>query len=120
MSIYIKGLQMPQTCRECPLEQPNDSYNCAINGKSYSWGLTHRPHDCPLIEVPPHGRLINADALRASFKESIDECHKWANEVEGGEMYARVSQSLGTFVECALRVKAAPTVIPADPAEEEA
>lgn len=72
------------------------------------------------IPVPPHGRLIDADALRQSIKESIGECHKWADEVEGGEMYARVSQALGTFVECYLRVKAAPTIIPAEETLKEA
>ena len=64
-----------------------------------------------------HGRLIDADALRKSFQESIDECHKWAENVKEGEMYARVSQSLGTFVECSLRTKNAPTIIEADKEE---
>ena len=69
-----------------------------------------------VVEVPtPHGKLIDADVLLASFKESIDECHKWANEIPNEtEMYARVSQSLGTFVECSLRTKGMPTIIPAD------
>lgn len=55
-------------------------------------------------------RLIDADALRTSIRESIEECREWANEVHDGEMYARVSQSIGTFVECSLRIKNAPTV----------
>ena len=65
-----------------------------------------------------HGRLIDADALRKSFQESIDECHKWTENVKEGEMYARVSQALGTFVECSLRTKNAPTIIKADEDEE--
>ena len=55
-------------------------------------------------------RLIDADALRTSIRESIEECRKWADEIHDGEMYARVSQSIGTFVECSLRIKNAPTV----------
>lgn len=55
-------------------------------------------------------RLIDADEIRKSIRESIDECVKWADEVEDSEMYARVSQSIGTFVECSLRIKNAPTV----------
>ena len=66
-----------------------------------------------------HGRLIDADALRKSFQESIDECHKWAENVDTGEMYARVSQALGTFVECSLRTKNAPTIIAADKEDNE-
>lgn len=112
MGVYIKGAEMPIDCHNCPLGfgggcyfgTSADEYMCPDHGRA-DW--------CPLIPVPEHGRLIDADALRQSIKESIDECNKWADEVDGGEMYARVSQSLGTFVECSLRVKAAPTIIPA-------
>ena len=70
---------------------------------------------CPIVPVPPHGDLIDRDALRASIRESIEECHKWADEVDKDTMmYARISQSIGTFVECSLRAKAAPTVIEAE------
>ena len=55
-------------------------------------------------------RLIDGDEIRKSIRESLDECVKWADEVEESEMYARVSQSIGTFVECSLRIKNAPTV----------
>ena len=55
-------------------------------------------------------RLIDADEIRKSIRESLDECVKWADEVEESEMYVRVSQSIGTFVECSLRIKNAPTV----------
>lgn len=118
MSVLIKGMEMPKTCEECALNY--DSCACIKTGSRFFRGretefdpFKGRLEDCPLVPVPPHGRLIDADALGQSIKESIDECHKWANEVEGGEMYARVSQSLGTFVELSLRVKAAPTIIPA-------
>lgn len=58
-------------------------------------------------------RYIDADALRESYGESIEECRKWADEMrESGneEMVIRAEQSLGTFVECSLRVKNAPTI----------
>ena len=128
MSILIKGMKMPTSCMDCPFkgfDRAGGRGNiCTINDSITLHAVLGgfdvkfvRTGDCPLIAVPPHGRLIDADALRQSIKESIDECHKWANEVEGGEMYARVSQSLGTFVECSLRVKAAPTIIPAEEAK---
>ena len=109
MGIYIKGMEMPRNCFLCLFHK---SIYCEITGI-----CTNSAQGCPLIEIPPHGRLIDADKLRESIKESIDECHKWCDEVEGNEMYARVSQSLGTFVECSLRVKAAPTVIEAEDGE---
>ena len=37
---------------------------CVING------VCHGIDDCPLVEVPKHGRLIDADALLESIKEA--------------------------------------------------
>ena len=115
--IYIPGVTMPQSCYDsCPCQALHwcNALNADTTDVLMEW---RRLDGCPLIPVPEHGRLIDADALRQSIKESVDECHKWANEVEGGEMYARVSQALGTFVECSLRVKAAPTIIPGEEGE---
>ena len=120
MSVVIRGMKMPKSCDECPCYYETEGAwrnECEVFGKEYI-ADDYRPEWCPLVELPAqHGRLIDADALQQSIKESIDECHKWADEVEGGEMYARVSQSLGTFVECSLRIKAAPTIIEAEVSE---
>lgn len=123
MSVLINGMEMPTSCYECPFLDYEQGFCFASAVKIESGWFEPvlcpgeikggRHDECPLVPVPKHGRLIDADALRQSIKESIDECHKWADEVDSGEMYARVSQSLGTFVECSLRVKAAPTIIPA-------
>ena len=103
MGILIKGMEMPKDgCHHMICIYADGTVS--TGGRVYM-----------AVSVPPHGRLIDADVLLASFKESIDECHKWANEIPNEtEMYARVSQSLGTFVECSLRTKGMPTVIPAD------
>ena len=116
MSIIVKGMKMPKTCGECRFSVDGWCYAIASNDDQPGYIKSYEKAKwCPLIEVPPHGDLIDRDVLRASFKESIDECHKWANEIPNEtEMYARVSQSLGTFVECSLRTKGMPTVIPAD------
>ena len=132
MSVVIRGMKMPKNCKECPFCQWSNHYQTYVcfNGNRYTEMFfdgkyptesalrSRRADNCPMTELPAeHGRLIDAYALQQSIKESIDECHKWADEVEGGEMYARVSQSLGTFVECSLRIKAAPTVIEAEVSE---
>ena len=106
---------MPKNCEDCPLGEESDSlyYSCYPQG----WDYTHdsksgRMPNCPLVEIKPHGDLIDRDALYQSIKESMNECHKWANEIpKDNEMYCRVSQALGTFLECALRAKNAPTII---------
>jgi len=55
MSILIKGMEMPKNCRQCFYKRSG----CPRN--KYNQG---RPTDCPLVEVKPHGRLIDADELK--------------------------------------------------------
>jgi hypothetical protein len=66
MSVLIKGMEMPKNCEVCPL----NFYECALLEKSseeimqYFGGDSRHP-GCPLVEVlTPHGRLIDADALK--------------------------------------------------------
>lgn len=61
MSVLIKGMELPKNCDMCPLA---DTIICGAQG-------------CPLIEVPPHGRLIDADAQI----EAAIEYSKRAREV---------------------------------------
>ena len=62
MSVLIKGMEMPTSCGFCPFENhTDDGYECRINGCLTEY--QKRPSDCPPIPVPPHGRLIDADAL---------------------------------------------------------
>ena len=69
MSVLIKGMTMPKSCRQCSLylqsmdSERNVYENCAVTAKSYNWGLSERPSDCPLVPISPHGRLIDADAF---------------------------------------------------------
>ena len=69
MSILIKGMEMPQSCWDCEFEAPTIDHHecCILTKKSYNWGLTTRPSDCPLVPVPPHGDLIDRDALKEAF-----------------------------------------------------
>lgn len=69
MSIYIKGMEMPKNCCQCPV-------NMEVCKRGYKYLLAHpelydnRADDCPIIEIPPHGRLIDADALKAQWLEA--------------------------------------------------
>ena len=63
MSVIVKGMEMPNNCKECALYIDGACY-----GKGYrdyrSIMDMSKPDDCPLIEVPtPHGRLIDGDEL---------------------------------------------------------
>lgn len=58
MGVYIRGMEMPTSCANCELANHFDGYNeneCPFNAFSY--------YDCPLTPVPPHGDLIDRDAL---------------------------------------------------------
>lgn len=65
MSILIRGMEMPETCDDCPFPYVSASYDkymeCPLS--KYEPTALKRNDDCPLIEVPPHGRLIDADTL---------------------------------------------------------
>ena len=62
MSILIKGMEMPKSCGNCFFDTHCD------NWRLRNWGAPP-PDDCPLVPVPPHGRLIDADALMARFEK---------------------------------------------------
>ena len=74
MSVLIKGMEMPNTCKACVCSSYYDRMDmilCDITNKQLDekqWKSERHP-DCPLIEVPtPHGRLGDLDALKAQYK----------------------------------------------------
>ena len=76
MGVYIKGIEMPKSCRECPLATRffDGEDVCAMLG-TYVHDRD-REDDCPLVPVPPHGRLIDADALAEDLKRQCKEVFK--------------------------------------------
>ena len=70
MSILIKGIDMPKSCRTCPLNSapPNGCLIWTINDIRKD----KRNNDCPLVEIPtPHGRLIDGDLFEELIKDSV-------------------------------------------------
>ncbi len=65
MSILIKGMEMPTSCARCRCSRGCQAVNDRIaRMDDQPWFPSdHRHNDCPLVPVPPHGRLIDADAL---------------------------------------------------------
>lgn len=67
MSVLIKGMEMPKNCYDCPLA---GDFKCNLMPsvpalcKEYDMAVQNekRLNNCPLVEIPPHGRLIDADA----------------------------------------------------------
>ena len=69
MSVLIRGMKLPDNCLECPLE--TDYGTCGYYSLFVEAGhdseVWKRRDDCPLVEVPPHGRLIDADDMFVEF-----------------------------------------------------
>lgn len=67
MSVLIKGMKMPKSCLLCPF---GDEFGkCCVNAELED--ANELTHSCPLVELPDHGRLIDADALINKWRESL-------------------------------------------------
>lgn len=98
MSILIKGMKMPKSCLDCRFMVNCDTcagMECICTALEANIGyLKDAPHnrreDCPLAELPPHGRLIDADALAEHYnttqkmreKDKTDYCNAFINNGE--------------------------------------
>ena len=77
MGVYIKGMEMPKNCDECPLLTEDEDYDvCFVRKRRVMWEWEHdrglkvihpKPDWCPLIEVPPHSDLIDINALKLAI-----------------------------------------------------
>lgn len=104
MAILIKSMEMPPTCYFCPMT--NDGfYLCKANNPYRQLEEDceeRRPSWCPLVPVPPHGDLIDRDALRDNNCDAF--------EINGAD---------GTILAMDVSIiDDAPIIIPADPADE--
>lgn len=107
MGVYIKGLEMPTSCYECPM---GDSVRCALMPGVPAWWEEYdqcvkekRLHSfCPLVPVQEHGRLIDADALMELYAD--------ADEMPLGKMKVPIAIIRQNIVDM-------PTIIPAEEGE---
>ena len=105
MSILI-NMKMPKNCYFCPCSDL-EYYDCNLmpgTGISSDWKSGKRLDDCPLVPVPKHGRLIDADAMIEMYEKLI-ECNK--DSIIHMTYHDVISEVIHDL-------KQAPTVIPAD------
>lgn len=89
MSVLVKSMNMPKNCMDCPLfESLYHFHGCHAKPESFNdrdmWNFAvgDRPSWCPLVEIQPHGRLIDAKALtkdlgnRWNVNDDQDFCNK--------------------------------------------
>lgn len=88
MSIFIDGMEMPKGCAFCRIGKRNGKKMvCPFCDDEWDihdpMSADHRLDNCPLAPVPPHGRLIDADALEKDIdkyiggEESRSRFHHW-------------------------------------------
>jgi hypothetical protein len=107
-------MEMPPNCAECPLKKymickGNNPPTICVNGYVNEIPKCGIIPDCPLIPVPPHGRLIDEKYI----------CDKIRPLIENPYCYNRLQVISETLGSCLQIVRDAPTIIPAEPAEEE-
>lgn len=108
MSVLIKGMDMPKDCFQCPFLYTSihryavghayESYTCLRTGKE-DFRPKERMLDCPLVEVPPHGDLIDRSELLKK-EQCFGDCEYTDYGVETGD------------------IEEAPVVIPAEEEKE--
>lgn len=103
MGIYIKGMQKPDHCLRCPMKDDDDDCVLQLPDQYDNWGL--QMEKCPLIPVPDHGRLIDADA----FREEMDKHYPFDKFTQS--KHGEADAAKGTII---MMLANAPTIIPAD------
>ena len=110
MSVLIKGLKMPKDCIKCPLCLFTDGHwKCLADGSHADFGGTCIPQNCPLVELPDHGDLIDRSMLIGGFAD-------WY--IQESPMYLGDSKVVAETIGDAMKaIEAAPVVIPAERSE---
>lgn len=107
MSILIEGMTMPKNCGacsiakrtksglRCPIASLNEGFSC-----SALLSAMKRPYYCPLVELPPHGDLVDRAEMREIAIFLLDKAvtDQEANAIR--EMWSHLGQM--------------PVIIPAD------
>lgn len=92
MSVFIKNMRIPTSCSVCAFcgYYGKGDHVCDITGKEvvYELSFEKRLDDCPLIELPPHGRLIDADSLKETLDYYIREAG-WSDEINEALTWVR-------------------------------
>ena len=90
MGVLIRGMEMPKSCFYCPMRWKVDPDNikCLATGEVFEETFTatiemRNAGNCPLVPIPAHGRLIDADALEKDIdkyiggEETRSRFHHW-------------------------------------------
>ena len=77
MGVLIESMDMPKSCGECPFFIDGYYLDCLLPNDGIDFGTVNdegRAKGCPLVEVPEHGRLVDADKIRWMKMKAIAKC----------------------------------------------
>lgn len=100
MSILISGISMPEDKAIAVVIHPDGT---AYSAEMFAGVCAKYLTDCEAVPVPPHGRLIDADALEKAISKNIDDFWRGG---DGGGGYYLAEDAIG-------EVRIAPTIIQA-------
>lgn len=111
MGVYNLSMKMPENCYLCGYSvcgcvTSNMILQCGVaEPMDFMEAQEHRHKDCPLVEVKaPHGRLIDADALRARMYHEAFETDSDMQKWESGcwiryKMFEQIEEAAPTVLE---------------------
>ena len=98
MSILIKGMEMPKNCAECKMWSICECLNDFDDFESIYYAVEDgdlvRDKNCPLTELPPHGRMIDVSTVEEIRFHDADGYH-----VINGEQLCELEIDADTVIE---------------------
>lgn len=104
MSILIKGITKSDF-ENILTEARYGTNNCMIG------------NGVEAIELPPHGRLSDADVLFREISKRTNAAYEWRKKATDEDIKARADATYMAFVEVALTISKLPTIIEAEEGE---
>lgn len=105
MGVYTPDMKLPSSCLFCDI--PVRVQPCPVDHDNVSNYKSSRHPACPLIPVPPHGRLIDANALWVEINKICDRRD------------AGIITDLTCLQQILSALRHAPTIIPAEEKSKE-
>ena len=110
MGIYIRGISMPKD-GECVVVVPSGVVQKYKAGGIAFYEYQDRTEETVAVQLPPHGRLIDADALLKDHGLGM-YCPKCKRDERSCQF-----EMIHTTMDFCEWIEDAPTIIPADPEE---
>ena len=94
MKEYIFKTNAITRCFECPFRDGLYCLACDDKPINKYRGVKTRESFCPLVELPPHGRLGDLDNVRKAIEDGIEAMARSGITVDGGHLWRILNDAL--------------------------